>query len=216
MLEHQAAGEDRAAHHGQAQRSPHALTLCLALIIFSGAYFLLGSAARAETIRGKAVCGRFCDNILVYVENVAGKWSGETEVALLDQVNKEYLPHVMAVLVGTIVQLQNSDPEIHNVHIYFKKETVLNISLPFEGQTADANVFGEPGTYVVLCDVHTEMSAYIVVLENPYFTKPDEEGLYAIADLPAGDYTVVLYDPEEKEFVKKKVAVRGESVTVDF
>ena len=185
------------------------MTLAIACSLFE-------TKALAGTVAGRITCGRHCENIVVYVEDVSGRWSGEGEVAVLDQIDKEYVPHVMPVLVGTTVRLRNSDPELHNVHTYFKKETVLNVSLPFQGQTADANVFDEPGTYVVLCDVHTEMSAYIVVFENPYFTKPDEEGLYAIEGLAAGNYTVVMYDPEEKESVEKEVGVGTASVTLDF
>jgi len=197
-------------------RRPGRVGVCSILFVFLSAFPCLVSSASAGTITGRITCGSHCDNILIYVEDVPGQWSGEDEVAVLDQVNKEYVPHVMAVLPGTTIRLQNSDPELHNVHTYFNKETVFNISLPFQGQTAETDVFTELGRYVVLCDVHTEMSAYIVSLQNPYFTKPDKDGFYEIENVPAGKYTLVKYDPEEKERVDKSFVLQGESVTVDF
>jgi plastocyanin len=189
---------------------------CLILSLFLSGYACLESKALAGTITGTTTCGAYCDSILIYVEDVPGEWSGAGEVAILDQVNKEYVPHVMAVLIGTTVRLQNSDPELHNVHSYFNKNSVFSISLPFQGQTVDTNALTEPGRYVMLCDLHTEMSAYIVVLDNPYFTKPDSNGFYEIQDLPPGKYTLVKYDPEEKERVDKEVVLRGASAQVDF
>jgi len=189
---------------------------CLILSLVLCGLVSLESMVLAGTITGRTTCGQYCENILIYVEDVPGQWSGEGEIAILDQVNKEYVPHVMGVLAGTTIRLQNSDPELHNVHTYFKKDTVFNISLPFQGQTVETNALAKPGRYVVLCDIHTEMSAYIVVLENPYFTKPDKNGFYEIKEVPAGKYTLVKYDPEEKERVEKEVVLQGPSAQVDF
>ena len=169
----------------------------------------------AGSIEGKVMCGAICGNLVIYVEGVPGEWSGVGEVAILDQVKKTYVPHVQAILPGTAVRLKNSDPELHNVHAYRGKETVFNVAM-VPGLSFDMKRFKEPGTYVVLCDIHTEMSAYIVVLDNPFFTQPDGSGSWAIHDLPPGTYNLVKYDPEERERVERQVVVGEGSVEVAF
>ncbi len=104
---------------------------------------------------------------------------------------------------------------MHNVHAYQGKKTFFNIALPFQGQTLD-QVFPEPGVYTILCDAHPEMSAFIVALENPYFSKPDETGAFAIGDVPPGSYSLVRYDAEKDKTTKQQVTVGEEPVTVSF
>jgi plastocyanin len=172
--------------------------------------------AMGGTVKGKASCGALCGNFVIYVEAVPGEWSGTgEEVVVLDQRNKVFIPHVMAILKGTAVRLKNSDAELHNVHAYLKKETVFNIGM-LPDLSFDVKKFKEPGRYVMLCDRHAEMSAYIVVLENPFFTQPDADGHYEIRDVPAGTYTLVKYDPEEKEVTKKNVVLGNDVVEADF
>ena len=176
---------------------------------------LMADPTFSGTIKGKLTCGSLCSNMVLYVEDVPGEWSGTGEVAVLDQKNKEYLPHVMALLKGTAVRLSNADPELHNVHAYLNKETVFNIGILPELSIV-MKKFKEPGTYVMLCDRHTEMSAYIVVLGNPYFTQPDPDGNYEIRDVPEGTYTLVRYDPEEKEISRKELVISSDKVTAGF
>jgi len=176
---------------------------------------LMTAPAMAGTVKGEASCGALCSNIVVYVEGVPGEWSGTGELAVLDQKAMVFIPHVMAILKGTTVRLKNSDPELHNVHAYRDKETVFNIAM-LPDLSFDAKKFKEPGRYVMLCDRHAEMSAYIVVLDNPFFTRPAPDGHYEIRDVPSGAYTLVKYDPEEKEITKKEVVLKDDTVEVDF
>jgi plastocyanin len=152
---------------------------------------------------------------VVYVETVPGHHSGKDAVANFGQENKVFVPHVLAVLKGTTVRIGNSDPFLHNVHIYRGKETVMNMALPFQGQTID-HVFDEEGNYLVLCDAHPEMSAFIVVLENPFFGKPDESGEFEISGLASGTYTLIRYDAEKEKSTQAQVLVGEGSVKVSF
>ncbi len=76
---------------------------------------------------------------------------------------------------------------------------MLNLALPFQGQVVP-HVFKETGTYAVRCDAHPEMSAYIVVLENPFFSTVNEDGSYEIAGVPPGSYSLVT-----QNFKKEKI-----------
>jgi len=135
---------------------------CKLLTLAVVALAMTATPGWAGSIEGKVTCGAICGNLLIYVEGVPGEWSGEGEVAILDQVKKTYVPHVQAILQGTAMRLKNSDPELHNVHAYQGKKTVFNVAM-VPGLSFDMKRFKEPGTFVVLCDIHTEMSAYIVV-----------------------------------------------------
>ncbi len=178
---------------------------------------LLPTAAISGTIKGKIKCGEICENLVLYVKDVPGEWSGEGKVVTLDQKGKTYIPHVLPILKGTTVRLKNADPELHNVHAYQNKVTVFNVALPpIPDFFLDMKSFRKPGTYVMLCDVHAEMSAYVVVLENPSFTKPDKDGLYEIGKVPPGTYTLVKYDPEGKTAAERRVEISDTGATVDF
>ncbi len=172
--------------------------------------------AASGGIEGRVKCSASCDNYVIYLKSVPGDYSAEGNEVVLDQVNKTFIPHVMPVLKGATLRLKNGDPFLHNVHAYVNKQTFFNRALPPIKGVTIAQVLKDPATYVMLCDVHTEMSAYLVVLENPFFTQPDESGFYLIRSIPPGEYTLVRYDPEEKELVEKKVSISGTTVRVDF
>ena len=178
---------------------------------------LFPAAAISGTIKGRIECGEICENLVIYVKDLPGEWSGEGRAVTLDQKGKTYIPHVLPILKGTTVRLKNADPELHNVHCYQNKITVFNVAVPpIPGFFLDMKSFRKSGTYVILCDVHTEMSAYVVVLQNPLFTRPDRDGLYEIGKVPPGTYTLVKYDPESKTAVERKIAVSDTGATVDF
>lgn len=190
----------------------HAMTAAVAAFVFG---VVAAPAVEAGTITGKVPCGRKCANYVVYVKKVPGSFSGAGEVADFDQQNRVFLPHVLPILKGTTVRLKNSDPFLHNVHAYKGKETFFNVALPFIGQTLDQE-FADPGNYLILCDAHSEMSAFIVVLDNPYFASADENGAFEIADVPAGSYTLVSLDAENDKGAEKQVTVGDGAAQVDF
>ena len=169
------------------------------------ALVLLAAPALAGNLVGTADCNGDCGSTVVYVEGAPTRDGAGTTVDF-DQKDKVFVPHVLPVLLGATVNIMNGDPFLHNVHLYSGKETVLNIALPFQGQVIQ-HTFTETGTYEALCDAHPEMSAYIVVLDNPYFTTPDDNGAYEIAGLPAGDYTVVVRNVESDKIERSSVVV---------
>ncbi|MEE8367329.1 MAG: hypothetical protein V3S30_03345, partial [Thermoanaerobaculia bacterium] len=132
--------------------------------------------------------------------------SEEGMKAVFDQKNKVFVPHLLPIVRGTTVDIKNSDPFLHNVRIYAGKNTLLNQALPFQGQVVP-HVFEETGTYAVRCDAHPEMSAYIVVLENPFFSTVNEDGSYEIAGVPAGSYSLVTQNLKKKKIDTSTVVV---------
>jgi len=107
---------------------------------------------------------------------------------ILDQRDLMFYPHVLAVQKGTTVVFPNNDDVYHNVFSYSQTRQ-FDLGRYPQGQFRTVT-FNTPGVVRIYCDIHAHMNAVILVLDNPYFTTPDEEGNYSIPDIPAGRYTI--------------------------
>jgi len=133
-------------------------------------------------------------NAVVIVQGVTrGKaLPPNAQTATIDQKNCEYTPHVMIVPVKTEVSILNSDPILHNIHMYQNEESLFNIAQPVQNQT-NKHMLQKAGFVYAECDVHGWMKAHVAVVDNPYYTVTDETGKFTIADLPAGSYKVKVW-----------------------
>ena len=129
----------------------------------------------------------------------------------MDQRNMRFVPHAVAIQVGTIVDFPNSDRLAHNVFSISKTKR-FNLGLYPAGHTRSLR-FDKPGVVEVLCDVHLEMSAYIVVLENPYFAVTETDGKFEIQDVPVGSRTVWFWS-EKGRREKKDVSVQADRTVI--
>ncbi len=111
--------------------------------------------------------------------------------AVLDQRGLEFIPRVLPVMVGTRVAFINSDPVLHNV-FSASKTKLFNLGTYATGVTRYVT-FGRPGLVEILCNVHHEMIAYIVVLPGHQFTVTDDAGRYRLEGLPAGEGRVTFW-----------------------
>jgi plastocyanin len=146
-------------------------------------------------------------DVVVSIKGVKQGKSLETLGAgfVLDQKVCVYRPHVVLVPVGKPLQILNSDGIMHNIHTYGKKNPAKNIAHPkFKKDIIET--FAQPETIPVKCDVHGWMSAWIVAVDHPYYAVTDVNGKFAIADVPAGTYTV--------EFWQEKLGTQTKQVTV--
>jgi hypothetical protein len=103
-----------------------------------------------------------------------------------------FIPHVIVVLKGTTVDFLNSDPVGHNVYwpnISGNKKLAHNMGTWPQGQKKSFT-FNDLGVAPLLCNVHPEMSGYVVVAPTPYFAVTDKEGNFVIKDIPDGAYTL--------------------------
>ena len=121
----------------------------------------------------------------------------------VDQVDKQFIPYVKAVLVGSKVWFPNSDHIRHQVYSFSPAKT---FELPLYGGTdAPPVVFDKPGVVVLGCNIHDWMVGYIYVSETPFFAKTGSAGTATIDDMPPGEYTVRIWHPSME---------RGEETTV--
>jgi plastocyanin len=134
--------------------------------------------------------------------------------AVMEQRNETFIPHVLAIAAGTTVEFPNFDPTYHNV-FSFSKENRFDLGRYARGRSKSVR-FDRPGVVRVFCDIHTHMSAFIVVFGHRFFAATDDQGRYRIDDVPPGAYTLVVWhDGQNRETREVRVPEQG-SVEADF
>jgi hypothetical protein len=161
--------------------------------------------ARAETLVGE---NGGLGNVFVYVKDGLGGYFFDTppDSVRLDQKGCRYEPRVLGAMVGQNIEFINSDPTLHTVHAVGNTFPEFNFSQPIQTQK-DTKFFARPEVMVRMkCDIHTWMSAYIGVLDHPYFAVTSRGGSFEIKNLPAGAYTIEAWH--------EKLGTQTQSVTV--
>jgi plastocyanin len=111
--------------------------------------------------------------------------------AMVEQVDKQFVPLVTVVQTGTAVQFPNRDQIRHHVYS-FSPPKPFELKL-YVGTPVAPLVFDKPGEVVLGCNIHDQMLAYVYVVDTPYFAKTGADGKARIEGLPAGDYDVKLW-----------------------
>jgi len=111
--------------------------------------------------------------------------------AVMDQRNETFSPHVLAITTGTVVDFPNSDRIYHNV-FSLSKTRAFDLGRYAVGRSKSVR-FDRPGIVRVFCEIHSHMSAFILVFSHPFFTMTDNEGRYRLDNIPPGTYTVVAW-----------------------
>ncbi|GIX06638.1 MAG: hypothetical protein KatS3mg115_1041 [Candidatus Poribacteria bacterium] len=151
-------------------------------------------------------------SFVVYVERASeGPYPMPEQAPVLDQIKMEFVPHLLPVVTGWEVEIRNSDQVFHNVHAYLGRETLFNLATPPNFQPIRRTI-ERPGIITILCDVHPEMSAYILSLQNPYFVVvPDPKMVermgppksprvpFVIKNVPPGEYALRVWSEKLKK-----------------
>ncbi|MEZ4749550.1 MAG: hypothetical protein R3B54_02665 [Bdellovibrionota bacterium] len=123
-------------------------------------------------------------NVFVYIKSGAKKGSAPTKAVEFDQKGCVYHPHVIGVQVGQPFEIINSDSTLHNVHSMAKKNAGFNMGMATKGQKV-TKTFSKPETMIKFkCDVHGWMTAYVGVVDNPYFAVTGDDGSFTLKDVP--------------------------------
>ncbi len=146
---------------------------------------------------------------VVYLKDVLGKFPSPKENPIMDQRGLRFIPHVLPVLAGSTVDFPNNDKVRHNVLSPSYSAKQFNLGIYAAGQSKQVT-FDRVGVVPVLCNVHSEMFAFILVLSNPYFAVTDNQGNFSIKDIPAGTYTLTFWH-EKLQSKSGKVPVKAGS-----
>jgi plastocyanin len=184
------------------------------------AALLCASVSWAGEIKGKvSVQGiKSPENIAVYVDAISGKtFEAPAKHVVIDQLKMTFIPHVAVVLKGTTVDFLNSDNVGHNVYwpsVSGNKKLAHNMGTWPKGQSKPFQ-FNDLGTAALLCNVHPEMSGYVVIAPTPYFAVTNKEGDFEIKNVPDGSYTLKTWSEDGKPSTAT-VTVSGGAATADL
>jgi plastocyanin len=180
----------------------------------------MAGASQANEIKGKvSVQGiKSAENIAVYVDVIPDKkFDAPKEPVVIDQRKMTFVPRVVAVQQGTTVEFLNSDPVGHNVYwpsISGNKKLSHNLGTWPKGDKKPFQ-FNDLGVASLLCNVHPEMSGYVVVVPTPYFAVTDKDGNFEIKNVPAGKYTLKTWSEDGKP-TTQAVDITGAAATVEL
>jgi len=152
---------------------------------------------------------------VVSIENIEkGKPMTPAEVKL-DQKDCEYHPHVLAFPAGSTVEVINPDGILHNIHSYSKANSPFNFAQPKFKKTLSVKV-DKPEVINVKCDVHNWMNGWLFSAANPYFSVTDAHGSFKLTDVPAGTYTVKVWQEILGTLTQKVTVKAGQDTKIDF
>lgn len=163
---------------------------------------------------GSGVPQRVRSPAVVYLEKVEGTFAAPPENPRMAQKDFAFHPRVLPVLVGTTVDFPNQDDLYHNV-FSFSSTKKFDLGRYPSGESK-GQTFDKPGLVKIYCEIHDHMRAFILVLQNPYFAVTDEQGGYAIRNIPPGRYRLKVWQEDSKEASKEIVVESGRPVRADF
>jgi len=138
----------------------------------------------------------------------------ETPRAVMDQRGERFVPHVLAITTGTIVDFPNSDRIYHNVFSLSKIRT-FDLGRYAAGHSKPVR-FDRAGVVRVFCDIHSHMNAFILVFSHPFFSLTDNEGRYRIDNVPPGTYNVIAWNEGVSSEALPVVVPDGGAAELDF
>jgi len=167
----------------------------------------LGAAPHVEPESRRAV---------VYLEAAPRGAFEQTEPgrAVMDQRNEMFVPHLLAITTGTVVDFPNSDRIYHNV---FSLSKVARFDLGRYAVGRSKSIrFDRPGIVRVFCDIHSHMNAFILVFGHPFFALTDAEGRYRIERVPRGTYNVIAWQEGTASEPQAITVPDGGTTELDF
>jgi plastocyanin len=167
----------------------------------------LGSAAAVRDISDRLTS-------VVYMEDAPKTPTVVPGHVVLDQRDERFVPHVLAVTTGTIVDFPNSDRIFHNV-FSLSKTRPFDLGRYAAGRSK-AVTFDRPGIVRVFCDIHSHMNAFILVFNHPFFALTDMDGRYRIDNVPPGTYNLVAWNEGVSSGPQAVLVPEGGEAELDF
>jgi len=131
-------------------------------------------------------------NAVVLIENISAGKPLPTAPLEIDNVKCAFVPHVQVGVKGQDLIIKNTDPMLHNTHLYLNKRTVYNFALPLTGMEVKRPI-KKAGIISVECDAHAWMKGYLYIADHPYITVTDANGAFSLTNVPAGTYKIKIW-----------------------
>ena len=152
-------------------------------------------------------------HVVVYLKDAPARQVAPARVEIR-QRDETFIPRVVAVPVGSVVDFPNDDPLYHNVFSLSRAKD-FNLGRYPRGQTKGVR-FDKPGIVKVFCDIHSHMTASVLVFNHPWFAVPDASGRYDLPDLPTGDREITAWHERLGDTTTRMRVESGRATTADF
>ena len=163
----------------------------------------------------KAKKAKYLKDSVAYIENVQNTFELPKEHAVMDQKNMAFIPHVLPLIKGTTVDFLNSDIVQHNVYSPDAITDNVNLGTWLKGEVRPFT-FNKLGVASMRCNVHVDMLAYVLVFQNPYFARVNNDGSFSITNIPEGKYTLKLWNERYKAEDRQVEVKANATATVEF
>lgn len=152
-------------------------------------------------------------NVVVYLKDAPARQVPPVRVQILQQ-NETFLPRVVAVPVGSTVAFPNEDHIYHNVFSLSRAGT-FNLGRYPHGRSGEVR-FDKPGVVKVFCDIHSHMTATVLVFNHPWFGSPDDGGRFELGGLPPGDRDITAWHERLGDTTLRVRLEPGRAASADF
>ena len=168
--------------------------LAAALLVASSSTFAAAIDGHVDIFsEGKALRAEEAQDSIVYFRpKVPMQSVPVTPPQEMSTVRKQFVPRTMATTIGSEVRFPNQDPILHNA-FSTSKDNGFDVGLYAQG-SGQTVTFSHVGYVRVYCNVHHSMIGHILVLDTPYFTRPDASGNFHLGDVPAVEGDIVVWN----------------------
>jgi plastocyanin len=152
-------------------------------------------------------------NVVIYFADLPAAKAAPMQASIA-QRDEQFAPHLVAVTAGSSVAFPNQDPFFHNV-FSLSRGASFNLGR-YPSGASRSRVVSRPGIIKVFCEIHSHMSAVIRVFDHPWFSVPADDGVFAIDNVPAGNYTLAAWHERIGER-RDRVTIRpGATTQINF
>jgi len=155
-------------------------------------------------------------NVFVRVQDSFPRTPAPVQPVTIDQRGCLYSPRVVGARVGQMLQVRNSDALLHNVHGSSIHGNGFNVGQPIAGMVYQFRLKDEEVMLRLRCDVHRWMTAYIGVVDHPYYAVSGADGTFEIGNVPAGSHTLQAWHERYGSLTQKVRVKAGATTTIEF
>lgn len=181
--------------------------------MFIAAALSITVLAGGADVRGNVLTGNSpLANAVVYLEGGSDA-AKPMKGVVVDQKGKTFVPHVTVITPGTAIRFPNNDTVYHNVFAHYDAAR-FDLGVYPRG-AVKIRTFNKPGVVSLLCSIHSEMSAYVVIVDTPFFAVTASDGSFTIPSVPPGIYTLKVWHETGRGLTQRlTVGSTAQSITL--